>query len=167
MIPGSCCLTPCSKVKLKRKTVKDWELSDGTKIPKGTTVCVNDWCRVLDGDFIPNPGEFDPYRMYRKRQEAGKENQFQYVVTSETHLYFGHGRHACPGRFFAVNEVKVLLVLVLMRYDIRMELPAGGLQEVVNGRWHGDMRMPITHGVIQFKSREDAIPEALNRYFWP
>ncbi|PWY78991.1 cytochrome P450 [Aspergillus eucalypticola CBS 122712] len=32
-------------------------------------------------------------------------------------LAFGHGKHACPGRFFAANEVKIVLIFLLLRYD--------------------------------------------------
>jgi len=32
---------------------------------------------------------------------------------------FGHGRHACPGRFFAATEMKLLLAYIIMNYDIK------------------------------------------------
>ena len=35
-------------------------------------------------------------------------------------MNFGHGRHACPGRFFAALEMKLLLVYVVMNYDVRV-----------------------------------------------
>lgn len=35
-------------------------------------------------------------------------------------MHFGYGRHACPGRFFAANEIKLMLVRLLMDYDIKM-----------------------------------------------
>jgi cytochrome P450 len=31
---------------------------------------------------------------------------------------FGHGQHACPGRFFASNEIKVALCHILLKYDL-------------------------------------------------
>lgn len=40
------------------------------------------------------------------------------VTTSDTYLAFGHGRHACPGRFFAAQEMKLMLAYVLQNYDI-------------------------------------------------
>lgn len=33
---------------------------------------------------------------------------------------FGHGQHACPGRFFAINEVKIALAHLVMKYDFRV-----------------------------------------------
>lgn len=34
--------------------------------------------------------------------------------------WLGHGRHACPGRFFASAELKVVLVHILREYDIKL-----------------------------------------------
>jgi cytochrome P450 len=54
------------------------------------------------------------------RQTPGKENQAHFVTTSPESLGFGHGQHACPGRFFAANEVKVLLCHLLLKYDFEL-----------------------------------------------
>lgn len=40
-------------------------------------------------------------------------------VTKEN-MSFGFGRHACPGRFFAANEIKLILARLLLDYDLRM-----------------------------------------------
>lgn len=40
------------------------------------------------------------------------------VSVADDFLSFGHGRHACPGRFFASNEVKMLMAYVIMNYDV-------------------------------------------------
>ncbi|KAK2598575.1 hypothetical protein N8I77_011976 [Diaporthe amygdali] len=67
----------------------------------------------------------DGYRFYKMRHsgEPGKENTSQLVATTAEHLGFGHGIHACPGRFFAANEVKIALVFTLLNYD--WKLPEG------------------------------------------
>ncbi|KAM6503662.1 hypothetical protein JOM56_000605 [Amanita muscaria] len=44
----------------------------------------------------------------------------QFVSLSVDYVLFGHGRHACPGRFFVANELKVMLSHVLLNYDIKM-----------------------------------------------
>ena len=36
-------------------------------------------------------------------------------------MTFGHGKFACPGRFFASNESKIILATLLLRYDIKLE----------------------------------------------
>lgn len=58
---------------------------------------------------------------------------YQAVQTSADHLFFGHGNQACPGRFFAVHELKVLLSHILMGYDFKIK------------------KMPKTHPLAHFK----------------
>ena len=43
----------------------------------------------------------------------------QFVTTNEQNLGFGYGRHACPGKFFAANEVKMILARLLVTYDVQ------------------------------------------------
>lgn len=40
--------------------------------------------------------------------------------TSAEFLPFGHGKHACPGRFFAASELKLILGYMVMNYDVEM-----------------------------------------------
>lgn len=35
-------------------------------------------------------------------------------------MSFGFGRHACPGRFFACNEIKLIVAQLLLEYDVKM-----------------------------------------------
>ena len=42
---------------------------------------------------------------------------------------FGYGKHACPGRFFANQEFKVILVQLIMSYDLRLHGAGPGNQE--------------------------------------
>ena len=50
----------------------------------------------------------------------------QFVTTNEQNLMFGYGRHACPGRFFATNEIKMIVAKMVLDYDIGMP---GGRRE--------------------------------------
>lgn len=48
----------------------------------------------------------------------GKDNtEGLLVTTSPDHLALGHGEHACPGRFFAAIEIKILLCHLLLKYE--------------------------------------------------
>lgn len=40
------------------------------------------------------------------------------VTTSPTFLAFSHGPNACPGRFFAANQMKMTLAHIALHYDI-------------------------------------------------
>ena len=101
---------------MRRIALDDVKLSDGTVIPKKSQVCVTAR-RMWDGETHENPDKFNPYRFYNMRQEAENHTKAQLVMTGPDHLAFGHGNQACPGRFFAANEIKIILIYLLLRYD--------------------------------------------------
>ena len=94
-------------------------LSDGTYLPKGTFIAMAAASILLDPDVVPNPEKFDAFRNYRKRLEPGESTRHQYAMVDKDHLHFGHGRHACPGRALAVNELKLILGSLLLHYDLK------------------------------------------------
>ncbi|KAK3326799.1 putative cytochrome P450 monooxygenase [Apodospora peruviana] len=113
---------PVSMVSLRRIATQDVKLSNGSTIPKGAATAVMAH-RMWDASVYENPDQWDGYRFLRMREEPGRENMAHLVSTSADHMGFGHGAHACPGRFFAANETKLALVYLLLKYDWR--LPEG------------------------------------------
>jgi cytochrome P450 monooxygenase-2 len=75
---------------------------------------------MLSPEVHSHPEKFDIYRFLRMREEPGLANKAQLVSTSPEHLAFGHGMHACPGRFFAANEIKLALCHLLLKYDWKL-----------------------------------------------
>lgn len=75
---------------------------------------------MQDAAYYDNPLEFDGHRFIRMRQIPGEDKNAHLVSTSEKHIGFGHGQHACPGRFFAANEVKIALCHLLLKYDWKL-----------------------------------------------
>lgn len=70
------------------------------------------------------PDEFDGFRFYRLRKMGGgRENKHLFVTVSPESLTWGYGNHACPGRFFADTELKVILIELLRKWDIRVADP--------------------------------------------
>ncbi|KAK2787702.1 hypothetical protein FQN53_004725 [Emmonsiellopsis sp. PD_33] len=112
-------LKPIASSSMTRLASADVRLSDGTVIPKNS-ITVTSSHRMWDPAIHENPEKWDGYRFYKMRQIPGQENSAQFVTTSPDHLAFGHGQHACPGRFFAGNEIKVALCHLLLKYDIRV-----------------------------------------------
>ncbi|KAI0544219.1 cytochrome P450 [Xylaria curta] len=109
--------TPLSFMSMNRYVEKPLTLSDGTTLPKGSRIAVmGDWANPA---IYPEPEKFDAARFLKKRQVPGQENSWQFVTTSASNLGFGHGEHACPGRFFASNEIKIIMCHLLIKYDWR------------------------------------------------
>lgn len=106
-------------VSMRREVTETMKLPDGSILQKGDQVAVSSQ-RMWDDSVHASPLEYDGYRFLKMRKEPGRENFGQLVTTSPDHLAFGHGTHACPGRFFAAHEVKIALAQILTEYDIRL-----------------------------------------------
>ncbi|CEJ58139.1 hypothetical protein PMG11_06809 [Penicillium brasilianum] len=110
-------LKPASTVTMGRYASREIILSDGTRIPKGSTVFIAN-VAMRDPNIYPDPDVFIPDR-FTTRREKGDSSAYL-VSASPEHIGFGLGRHACPGRFFAANEVKIVLSHMLLKYDIKL-----------------------------------------------
>ncbi|KAL4804730.1 cytochrome P450 [Aspergillus unguis] len=126
---------PNSIATMRRLAEQKITLSDGTVIPKNTSLMVSS-DRMWDESFYTNAQTFDPYRYLKLREQPGHETSAQLVSPSPEHMGFGFGKHACPGRFFAANELKIALCHILLKYDFR--LPK---------EWQGDKVKPIVRGL--------------------
>ena len=72
----------------------------------------------FDPEIHPHPDTFDPYRHLRKRQDSNT-HKFHFASVSEDMLNWGAGRHACPGRFFAQETLKLLIIYLLTHYEFK------------------------------------------------
>ncbi|KAF9261891.1 cytochrome P450 [Marasmius fiardii PR-910] len=107
-------------VGITRIALKDYRFSNGVVIPAGTKVGVPSYHIHHDEATYPSPLEFNPTRFSELREKEGEGIKHHMVTPTSDYLTFGAGKHACPGRFFAVNEIKALLAHVLMNYDIKL-----------------------------------------------
>lgn len=101
-----------------RMVKKATTLSDGTVLPAGSRIMILD-NKIFDPNVFPDPDRFDAERFLKLRRQPGEENRHQFVTVTSDQLGFGLGTHACPGRFFASNEMKISLCFMLLRYDFR------------------------------------------------
>lgn len=90
----------------------------------------------------PSLDEFHPWRFSDLRAYPGEENKHQFVTTTSESTVFGHGRWACPGRFFASNEIKSILIQLLQRYDIGV----GPQGQGEGGEWERPMTFTVEMG---------------------
>lgn len=115
--------------------MKPVTLPNGQIVPAGVILEVASHAVNYDETIHTNPEVFDALRFYKIRiekeaalrgkvspedafTEAARNNQFASV--GDTSLAFGYGRNACPGRFFAANEIKMILATTLLKYDLKM-----------------------------------------------
>ncbi|MCJ1241081.1 hypothetical protein MMC14_009085 [Varicellaria rhodocarpa] len=95
-------------------------LSDGLHLPAGTHFCIASGAIARDPNIVPSPERFDAFRWSTKRAaEPEDSHRHQHAVTDKYTMHFGHGRYACPGRFFASNEIKMIVAHLIMRYEWR------------------------------------------------
>jgi len=124
-------LKPIGAVSLGRVVMEDITLPDGTYLPKNSEILVSSH-PMWDEKIFPEPEKYDAHRFVNIRKAPGNENKGQLTTTENHFLAFGRGKHECPGRFFAANEVKIAMAYALINYDIRLmgdEKPA----TIVNG----------------------------------
>jgi cytochrome P450 len=126
------------------------QLSDGTLIPKGASLGIP-VTALTDEKYHQDPLKFDGHRFYNLRQQPGNETKYQFVTTSNEHISFGHGKHACPGRFFASNEIKIALVQMLLTYDFRFP-PSKGKPKCLE---NGTSMVPDPRGQIQYRRKQE------------
>ncbi|KAJ7247865.1 cytochrome P450 [Mycena haematopus] len=112
---------PGGAVGILRQVMKDFTFSDGTTVPAGTLVGIPVLAEHHDEANYANAGVFDPFRFSRMREQAGEGIKHQMVTPTPEYMSFGLGRHACPGRFFAVNEQKLILAHIIITYDFKLK----------------------------------------------
>jgi cytochrome P450 len=135
---------------MHRYIEKPTKLSDSTLLPKGAWVTVAA-TPAKDASVWSEPDTFDGLRFYNLRQQAGSESRYQLTTTSSEQIGFGVGRHACPGRFFASHELKILLAHLILKFDWKL---SDGEQGRPKSLEIGTEMMPNRNVVLWRKSRE-------------
>ncbi|GFF59369.1 ent-kaurene oxidase [Aspergillus udagawae] len=116
-------MSPTSLVNIPRVVTdpNGLRLKTGHVVPPGYLVMVRAQPINQNATLYPNPERFDAFRFARLRQQGGaNENRWQHTSTGADNINFGHGIWACPGRFFASAEIKVVVAYVIRHYDLRL-----------------------------------------------
>ncbi|KAI1103090.1 ent-kaurene oxidase [Jackrogersella minutella] len=118
-----------------RKVIKPIDLSEGTRLPAGTNLLAPMAGVAVDPRYYPDPEVFDGLRFWKLRQQcatpstspaplpddpAAANGRWQFTSIGDTAMNFGLGKHACPGRFFAGCEIKLILAHLLLHYDVKL-----------------------------------------------
>lgn len=133
---------------------------EGWTAPYGSYVSVDLHNRQHDESIFPDPNKFDAFRFSRPREKYEAEHpnsknseeflkmrNLSMTSTGENFLPFGHGRHACPGRFFVQHELKMMLAYVTMNYEIPR------LAERPANMWLGQSIVPNSKVALRVKRR--------------
>ncbi|KAI0774403.1 cytochrome P450 [Fomes fomentarius] len=142
-----------SMTSITRKALKDITFHDGTFIPKGTTVLAAAHPTHYDETNYADASTFDGFRFARMREVEGEGMKHQYVNTSTEYVSFGHGKHACPGRFFAANELKAMLAYIVVNFDLK--IPGDG--ERPQNIYYAQSVIPSPTGQVAFRKRQASV----------
>ncbi|KAG5798181.1 hypothetical protein H9Q69_002790 [Fusarium xylarioides] len=107
-------------VNLDRQVLSPVTLPNGQYLPKGTAISIY-MSQLRNPEVYDNPDTFDAYRYVKLRAQGGKWIYASSATsTSEDHFVFGIGKPICPGRFFALAEIKTAISSILLDYDLRL-----------------------------------------------
>ncbi|CAG8581233.1 22976_t:CDS:2, partial [Gigaspora margarita] len=98
-----------------------YTFSNGTTIPRGRDI----YLYIKDTNFNnkfygETSDDFQPKRHITSYSD-GKIVHPPTTKLDNSFIVFGGGKHACPGRFYAVNIIKIFLHESILRYNIRTE----------------------------------------------
>ncbi|KAG9221143.1 hypothetical protein CCMSSC00406_0005418 [Pleurotus cornucopiae] len=135
---------------MNRLTIANGKLPDGVVIPPGYQVTVNLKHIHRDPQIYSNPHVFDPFRFSKLREAEDSSVKYGFTTVDNFFLPFGAGRHACPGRFFASMELKIIIAIILLNYEFK--LPDGEVTRPKNVVFAGAV-IPPTKEHLLFKPR--------------
>ncbi|KAL0062050.1 hypothetical protein AAF712_011128 [Marasmius tenuissimus] len=124
---------------------------DGKKVwvPKGATVGVAQAGIHFDERYYgENASKFDAFRFSRPKEDGSATTNEDLVTTSPNFLAFSHGVHACPGRFFAANQLKLIMANLVLNYDVQ-PLPSRPANTPL-----GDVMIPPIRATMKIKRRK-------------
>jgi len=134
-------------------------MENGLHLPKGSRVCISSHGLHNDESIYPNATTYDAFRYSRVLEqpaengtESPKPLSQSLAATSEVYLPFGHGKHSCPGRFFAADEMKLVFAYIFSKYEI---MP---IEEKRSDLAIGFFPTPAFNGPIKIRRRPETVP---------
>ena len=142
--------------------------AEGWRAPKGAYVGLDVHSVQHDPDIYPIPETYDAFRFSRPKEEddaSGPDSDTKkgddllklkntdLITTSDSFLPFGHGRHACPGRFFVSLELKMLLAYMVINYEVEP------LATRPPNTWFGQNNLPPFKAKIRVRRRKGTVAQ--------
>lgn len=101
--------------------VDSYTFSNGTTIPEGRDVYLYMKDTAFNTKFYGDTSNDFQLKRYITSYPNGKIVHSPATKIERSFITFGGGKRACPGRFFAVNNIKICLHNLILRYNIRTE----------------------------------------------
>ncbi|KAF2649957.1 cytochrome P450 [Lophiostoma macrostomum CBS 122681] len=111
-------LDPLGFMTFNRHLAAPVKLSNGTLLPGNTYISMAHYPAQRDPEYYPDPLTFDALRFYNLRQKEGQAERHQFTAVGPDVFNWGVGKFACPGRFWASANIKLILVELLLKYDL-------------------------------------------------
>ncbi|TGJ85026.1 hypothetical protein E0Z10_g3717 [Xylaria hypoxylon] len=139
--------------------------SDGFHIPAKTQIGVPTQAISMDPEIYTNPKDFDGFRFSNLRdhieiregndnnKKAAEMGKLAYASSNHESMAFGYGRHACPGRWFAGNEIKMIMVYLLENYEFQFPGGKSGLENRPPSMNYETQYLPNTQATVEFRKR--------------
>ncbi|RDL30234.1 uncharacterized protein BP5553_10512 [Venustampulla echinocandica] len=117
-IKGSSGLNTLGLMTFNRRLTTPLTLSNGVTLPASTYISMPHYPMMHDADLFPPPKTFDGLRFFNLRQEKGQEERHQFASLSSEIPSWGVGKFACPGRFRASAQIKLIQMILLLEFEI-------------------------------------------------
>ncbi|KAL5378442.1 hypothetical protein PMIN06_010391 [Paraphaeosphaeria minitans] len=133
------------------------KLPNGTTIPEGVATLIPMEPIHQDESIYPNAATYNAFRFCEKgalrsildTNSASEPAKKSAVSLDDSFVSFGIGKHACPGRFFALYEMKLMLAHIVLNYDVEFMKERPGHFNVM---W---LRLPSDKVKINIRKRAE------------
>ncbi|XP_010082226.1 PREDICTED: 24-hydroxycholesterol 7-alpha-hydroxylase-like, partial [Pterocles gutturalis] len=117
-------------------------------IPAGDMLMLSPYWLHRNPKYFPDPEMFKPDRW--------KEANLEKNAFLDSFVAFGGGKHQCPGRWFAIMEIQLFVVLFLYKYEFVLldAVPKESPLHLVG------TQQPMAPFRVQYKCRELKLPSA-------
>lgn len=105
-------LYPPGSLSVPHESVEDC-IVGGYNIPKGTRLLVNLWKMQRDPNIWSDPYEFRPERFLTVHKDIDVKGKHYEL------LPFGSGRRMCPGVFFSLPALGLMLASVIQQFEVK------------------------------------------------
>ncbi|KAI1290681.1 cytochrome P450 [Xylaria venustula] len=151
-------MLPVETMSTRRSALKPFMFSDGTKLNVNDWTCTPVSAITANASLYPDPTQFSGFRFADPALFEGKSiaqaratqlTPSLLVDANSTWQMWGTGKMACPGRYYAVSTLKMIVGHVIKNYDCELVNPDAKRVHI----WRST-NLPRSDTEVVFKPRE-------------